>query len=48
MDKINAGLANIIENGKFEEICKKYDLDVPEAVKDGSAKEAVAKIMSAK
>lgn len=48
MDKINTGLANIIENGKFEEICKKYELDVPESVKDGSAKEAVAELMAAK
>lgn len=45
-DKINAGLANIIENGKFDEICAKYELDVPAAVKDGSAKEAVAEIMA--
>ncbi|MDO4280333.1 MAG: basic amino acid ABC transporter substrate-binding protein [Peptococcaceae bacterium] len=44
-DKINAGLANVIKDGTFEEICKKYNLDVPEAVTDGSAKDDVAKIM---
>ena len=46
LDKINAGLANVIENGKFDELCAKYELDVPESVKDGSAKDAVADIMS--
>ena len=43
-EKLNKGLANLIENGKFEELCKKYELDVPESITDGSAKEAVAKM----
>lgn len=47
LDKINTGLANIIENGTLDELCEKYDLDVPASVKDGSAKDAVAEIMSA-
>lgn len=47
MDKINAGLANVIADGTLDELCEKYGLDVPESVKDGSAKDAVAEIMSA-
>lgn len=47
LDKINAGLADVIEDGTFDELCEKYELDVPESVKDGSAKDAVAEIMSA-
>lgn len=43
-EKLNKGLANLIENGKFEELCKKYELDVPKSITDGSAKEAVAKM----
>lgn len=46
MDKINAGLANVIADGTLDELCAKYELDVPESVKDGSAKDAVAEIMS--
>lgn len=45
LDKINTGLANIVEDGTLDELCKKYELDVPESVKDGSAKDAVAEIM---
>ena len=44
LEKLNTGLANLIENGKFEELCKKYELDVPESIIDGSAKEVVAKM----
>lgn len=47
LDKINAGLAAVIEDGTLDELCEKYDLDVPASVKDGSAKDAVAEILSA-
>lgn len=46
LDKINAGLADVIENGKFDELCEKYDLTVPASIKDGSAKDDVAKLSS--
>lgn len=47
LDKINAGLAAVIEDGTLDELCEKYELDVPASVKDGSAKDAVAEILSA-
>ena len=37
VEKVNAGLANLIENGKYDELCEKYDLTASEAIKDGSA-----------
>lgn len=43
-EKLNAGLANVIESGKFDELCEKYELTVPASIKDGSAKDSVAKI----
>ncbi len=39
-DKINAGLDNLIKNGKYQELCKKYNLEVPEAIVNGTAKVA--------
>ena len=47
LDKINAGLANVIADDTFDELCEKYELTVPESVKDGSAKEEVANLSSA-
>lgn len=47
LDKINAGLANVIADGTLDELCEKYELDVPASVKDGTAKDAVAEILSA-
>lgn len=47
LDKINAGLANVVADGTLDELCEKYELDVPASVKDGSAKDAVAEILSA-
>lgn len=47
LDKINAGLANIIADGTFDELCEKYELTVPESIKDGSAKDEVANLSSA-
>lgn len=38
VDKINSGLKKLIENGKYDELCKKYNLPVPAAIKDGTAK----------
>ena len=47
LDKINAGLANVVADGTLDELCEKYELDVPASVKDGTAKDAVAEILSA-
>lgn len=38
MDKINAGLDNLIKNGKYQELCEKYGLEVPESIVNGTAK----------
>lgn len=38
LEKVNAGLKKLIENGKFDELCKQYNLPVPAAIKDGTAK----------
>ncbi len=38
VEKINAGLDKIIKNGKYEELCKKYNLIVPQSIVDGTAK----------
>lgn len=37
-DKLSAGLQKVIENGTFEELCKKYELPVPSSIMDGTAK----------
>lgn len=36
-DAINAGLDNLIANGKYAEICEKYGLEAPESVLKGTA-----------
>ena len=46
LDKINAGLANVIEDGTYDELCEKYELTIPQSIKDGSAKEEVAALSS--
>lgn len=46
LDKINAGLAAVIEDGTYDELCEKYELTVPQSIKDGSAKEEVAALSS--
>lgn len=38
--KINDGLDKVIKSGKFEELCKKYELPVPQSIIDGTAKVA--------
>lgn len=37
-EKINSGFNKVIKNGKYEELCKKYDLPVPESIINGTAK----------
>lgn len=37
LEKLNTGLKNIIESGKYEEICVKYELEVPESIVNGTA-----------
>lgn len=37
LEKINTGLDNLIKNGKYEELCKKYKLSVPETIVKGTA-----------
>ena len=38
--KINDGLDKVIKSGKFEALCKKYELPVPQSIIDGTAKVA--------
>lgn len=45
-EKINAGLKNLIKNGKYEELCKKYDLPVSPDVVNGEI--TIAKILELK
>lgn len=35
VEKVNTGLKNLIANGKYEELCKKYELPVPENIVKG-------------
>ena len=35
-----------IEDGTYDELCEKYELTVPQSIKDGSAKEEVAALSS--
>lgn len=41
VEKLNAGLAALIEDGTYAELCEKYGLNVSDAIKDGSAKAAI-------
>lgn len=44
VEKLNAGLAALIEDGTYAELCEKYGLNVSDAIKDGSAKAAIEKM----
>lgn len=44
--KINAGLKNLVKNGKYEELCKKYELPVSPDVVSGEI--TVAKVLELK
>lgn len=38
LTKIDTGLDNLIKNGKYQELCEKYNLPVPESIVSGTAK----------
>lgn len=38
VEKLNAGLDDLIANGKYKELCDKYGLNAPESVLNGTAK----------
>lgn len=42
LEKLNTGLKNIIDSGKYEEICAKYELEVPESIITGTAQAPTA------